>query len=135
MENKTGLTIGIIVLAVIVVGGVGYALQKNTSTSTSSTPTPSASATATTTDGVSRTTVRIQNFAFTNADISVRVGDTVEWTNNDSAAHTVNSTNGGPLNSGSLAAGGTYSYTFTAAGTYPYKCNFHPSMLGTVTVQ
>ena len=84
---------------------------------------------------VASDSVTIQNFAFGPADISVKVGTKVTWTNKDSAAHTVTETDGqdGPQSS-DLSPDATYSFTFTKAGTYHYHCAIHPSMTGTVTV-
>ena len=62
------------------------------------------------------------------------VNSTVVWTNNDSSPHTVTS-NTGAFSSGNLAPGQTYSYTFTAPGTYEYHCTYHPWMVGTVVVK
>ena len=76
--------------------------------------------------------------SFSPASITVRAGDTVTWTNVDTTpgnGHTVTSSGRGPLKSQSLAQGGTFSYTFTTAGTYPYYCAIHPDMTGSVTVQ
>lgn len=82
--------------------------------------------------------VAIKSFAFGSGNLSVKVGDTVTWTNNDSAPHTVTSTSGGVPNgtfeSGNLNSGQTFSFTFTSAGTFNYQCKYHPSMKGTVTV-
>ena len=77
--------------------------------------------------------VAIQNFAFAQSALTVKKGDTVVWTNKDSAPHTV--TGDGGLDSGTLSGGQTYSFTFATAGTFSYKCNFHPSMAGKVIVQ
>jgi len=79
-------------------------------------------------------TVAIANYSFVSQSISIPVGGTVTWTNQDSVPHTVTSTDGGPLNSGTMAPGSSYSYTFTKAGTYTYHCSIHPSMTGTVVV-
>jgi amicyanin len=79
--------------------------------------------------------VTIQNFAFSPASVTIKVGDTVTWTNKDSAAHTVTYDNGTTFASSSLATGATFSFTFTKAGTYPYHCGVHPNMKGTVVVQ
>ena len=76
----------------------------------------------------------IQNFAFSPSSLSISVGDTVLWTNNDSALHTVTSDTGSELN-GQLSPGLTYQHIFMAAGSFPYHCNIHPSMHGSVTVQ
>jgi len=90
---------------------------------------PSASAPA----GGSGQAVTIKGFAFDPASISVTVGTTVTWTNEDGTAHTVTFDSGG-VDSGHLATGATYSRTFDAPGTFAYHCAIHPSMTGTVTV-
>ena len=66
--------------------------------------------------------------------ITVPVGTTVSWTNSDAIAHTVTS-DGGVFNSNSLGPGGTFTYMFSAAGTFPYHCAIHPGMVGSVVVQ
>lgn len=73
--------------------------------------------------------VIIAGFKFSPASLTVRVGTTVTWTNNDSVAHNVR---GGPLHSPTLNHGASYSHTFTRAGTYHYVCTIHPGMHGTV---
>jgi plastocyanin len=79
--------------------------------------------------------VAIKNFAFAPEALTVKVGTTVTWTNQDSDAHTVTSQgSGGPLSSAALATGQSYSYTFTKPGTYSYLCTIHPFMTATVTV-
>ncbi|WP_241834623.1 cupredoxin domain-containing protein [Pseudofrankia asymbiotica] len=83
---------------------------------------------------VSATSVAIQNFAFSPATITVKVGTTVTWTNQDSDPHTVTSKDGGGLDSPTLDKGATYQYTFTKAGQYAYLCTIHPFMVGTVVV-
>lgn len=77
--------------------------------------------------------VSVSNFAFEPQSVTVKVGTTVRWTNQDSARHTITS-DAGDWGSGSLSQGETYSRTFTQAGTYTYHCAFHPSMTGTVIV-
>ncbi|MEW5995618.1 MAG: cupredoxin family copper-binding protein [Candidatus Zixiibacteriota bacterium] len=80
--------------------------------------------------------VNIQNYAFSPSSITVSVGTTVTWTNMDAVIHTATST-GGPtsFDSGNLLQGQSWSYTFSQAGTYTYKCTPHPYMTGTVVVQ
>ena len=97
------------------------------------------------------TTVYIVNFAYSPADISVPVGTTVTWVNQDSVGHTV--TEGDPNSpkaanlrafdsseealTGKVALmgpGESWSYTFTALGTYEYYCIVHPYMIGYITV-
>jgi len=76
--------------------------------------------------------VAIQNFAFKPASVTISTGDTVRWTNMDSAAHTVR---GPSFDSGVLENGGTYEFLFTKPGIYNYNCSIHPDMKGTVTVE
>ncbi len=133
-QHTTFVTIGVVVI-VAVVGGVGYALQQSSNKSTSPTPTPGTSTQTPVSSVDGKASVTIQNFNFSAPNVVIHVGDTVQWTNNDSTAHTVTSTDGGPLSSGNLVTGSVYSYTFTKAGSYAYKCTYHPSMVGTVVVQ
>jgi plastocyanin len=84
---------------------------------------------------VSGNAIAIKNIAFAPAAMTVKVGTTVTWTNQDSDAHTVTSDgSGGPLNSKAMNTGDTFSFTFTKAGTYKYLCTIHPFMTATVTV-
>lgn len=77
--------------------------------------------------------VAISNFAFSPSNLIVKVGSTVTWTNDDSAAHTVVADDGS-FSSGNLDKGATYSYTFSKEGTFAYHCGKHASMLATVMV-
>jgi plastocyanin len=77
--------------------------------------------------------VWIQSMAFNPLTISVAAGTTITWTNKDAVSHTVTSTTN-LFNSGAIGTNGTYSFTFTTSGTYPYYCTIHPAMKATVTV-
>jgi len=79
--------------------------------------------------------VKISNFAFSPASITIKVGTKVTWTNGDEVKHNVAMDDGaeGP-SSQMLSKGDTYTYTFTKAGTFKYHCTPHPSMKGTVIV-
>jgi plastocyanin len=76
----------------------------------------------------------IQSMAFIPASLTVPVGTTVKWKNKDAITHTVTSDTGA-WDSGNITGGGTFSFPFTAAGTYHYHCSIHPNMLGTIIVQ
>lgn len=78
--------------------------------------------------------VAIRSFKFTPQDVTINVGDTVVWTNEDTAPHTVESSDR-TLRSDELSKGDSYSFKFTKAGKYDYICGIHPSMKGSVTVQ
>ena len=77
--------------------------------------------------------VSIVDFAFDPAAVEIPVGATVTWTNTGAAPHTATASDG-TFDSGELAPGATFSHTFTAAGTFPYVCQIHPQMTGTITV-
>jgi plastocyanin len=68
-------------------------------------------------------------------ELTISVGDTVTWTNNDGMSHTATSTDGPEaFDSGNIGSGNTWSFTFTEAGTYEYKCDYHSSMTATIIV-
>ena len=78
------------------------------------------------------------NECYIPAQITVGVGETVTWSNDDTAAHTVSSgtIEGGPdglFDSGLFTAGTTFSQTFEEEGTFDYFCVVHPWMVGSVT--
>lgn len=79
------------------------------------------------------------NSCYLPADITINAGDTVEWVNMDTAAHTV--TGGSPadgpsgvFDSSLVMSSASYSFTFEDAGSYDYFCMVHPWMVGSVTV-
>jgi plastocyanin len=78
--------------------------------------------------------VKIDNFSFGPATLTVAVGTTLTWTNRDDIPHTVVSTDG-VFKSKVLDTDEKFSYTFAKAGTYPYFCSIHPKMTGKVVVQ
>jgi len=73
------------------------------------------------------------------SSVNVGVGETVTWSNDDTAAHTVTSGNAadgvdGIFDSSLFAAGTTFSHTFEDEGTFDYFCLVHPWMVGNVVV-
>jgi len=78
--------------------------------------------------------VNIQNSAFAPPTTTIKVGDTVTWTNRDAFSHTSTSDTGA-WNTGVITAGASGSFTFTSAGTFAYHCSIHSFMKGTVIVQ
>jgi plastocyanin len=81
------------------------------------------------------TAVSMVDNAFEPRDLTVKVGDTVEWTNDGGIAHTATATEGANFDSGSVASGETFEWTAKKAGNVSYVCTFHPGMEGTITVQ
>jgi plastocyanin len=80
--------------------------------------------------------VMIHNYAYSPASLSIAQGDTVTWTNMDTAEHDVVVTSGpASFRSPMLSKGESWSYTFKTPGSYSYTCSVHPDMRGTVTAQ
>jgi plastocyanin len=104
------------------------------SSPTNPTPSPNPSPTSGNAVSIPSGAENLGNAGYKPNPITVAVGTTVTWTNSDSTAHTVTS-DGGLFNSNSMAPGGTFSYMFPVAGSYPYHCTLHPGMVGTVVVQ
>jgi len=79
--------------------------------------------------------VQIKSYAFTPATLTIKSGTKVTWTNYDTAPHTV-TVDSGPVkfNSPTLQKGDSFTYTFTAPGTYSYYCAVHPDMMAKVVV-
>ena len=85
--------------------------------------------------------------AFSPSSIEVTVGQTVVWTNDDSAFHTVTSGTAGAADAGKefdsglkgptalTSKGKTFEHTFDRIGDYPYFCTLHPAMVGNVIVK
>ncbi|MGE5334243.1 MAG: cupredoxin family copper-binding protein [Nitrososphaerota archaeon] len=83
---------------------------------------------------VSGDVVAIEDFAFQPANLQVKVGTTVTWTNKDTAPHTVTFNDSSLKSSGILRQGDTYTYTFTQTGTFAYYCDLHHYMTAQVVV-
>jgi plastocyanin len=130
----------------------------STSTGSGTTPTtaPTSAPTATPTTGTTSTptatatqagnaqTVMIitdssGSFAFSPATLTIKAGTTVTWKNTTAVGHTVTSDDGKSFDSGMAnpiaAQSGTFSHTFTTAGTFAYHCEIHPFMKATIIVQ
>lgn len=79
--------------------------------------------------------IEIVDFTFSPKEATLAVGDTLTWTNVDSAVHTVTGKENELLLSDDLAQDATYEVTFDEAGTFEYFCKFHRNMVGTITVE
>ncbi|HEX6138055.1 MAG TPA: cupredoxin family copper-binding protein [Casimicrobiaceae bacterium] len=78
--------------------------------------------------------VTIDGFAFKPPVITVRLGDTVEWRNTDPVPHTATAKDAG-LDSGEIAANGTWRFTAKKKGRFAYICTLHPIMKGELVVE
>ena len=79
-------------------------------------------------------TVKIDNFAFAPATLTITAGTTVTWKNDDDSPHRIGDKNG-TFKSAALDTDDTFSHTFTVPGEYAYICTIHPYMAGTIIVK
>ncbi|HEX7693687.1 MAG TPA: cupredoxin family copper-binding protein [Sphingomonas sp.] len=77
--------------------------------------------------------VHISNFTFGPKAVTVKVGQTITWTNDDDIPHTVVAADKS-FRSKVLDTGQSFSFTFTKPGQIAYFCSLHPMMTGKVTV-
>jgi plastocyanin len=126
-----GSAAAFLLLSVLACGGGGSTNPPASGGAPSAAPAASSAAACNNISGSE--TVAIENFAFNPADLTVSVGSTVTWTNGDAATHTV-SFDAGP-DCGNVSGGASVSATFDEPGIYPYHCNIHSSMKGTITVE
>ncbi len=77
-------------------------------------------------------TIPIADFAYP-PTTNVNVGDSVTWNNTSGVTHTATA-DGGSFDTGNIADGASASVTFDTAGTFPYHCTIHPSMVGSIVV-
>ena len=78
--------------------------------------------------------VSIVDFSFVPSTVNVAVGTTVTWRNNGIVEHTTTSTSPG-WDSGLMMPGQSFSLDFDTAGTFRYRCDLHPFMVGFVIVE
>jgi plastocyanin len=142
--RRSVIAVIVIIIILAVAGFIVRGNKSDTSTNNSQTSTnntqPKSNSTSNSQNSnnqSSANTVSIANMAFTPPQITVNKGDSVTWTNNDSMTHTVvdDLSNVGGPNSGDIAPGSSYSFTFTKTGSFQYHCSIHPSMRGTIVVK
>ncbi|HXW94100.1 MAG TPA: plastocyanin/azurin family copper-binding protein [Nitrososphaerales archaeon] len=152
---KTTIAISAVVIIILAAGityfVIGAGAGKTTSSLTptlSGTTSTTSTGTATSSAQLETVTVSIPNGTGTNVSLNylpanitlvIGVNNTVTWTNNDAAPHTVTAVSvpsgAAKFNSGNMNPGATFTYTFTLPGTYSYDCTYHYWMRGTVTVE
>ena len=137
---------GLIVILVI----VGFMFLRNSSSQPSMISTPTSTPVQTTSmppqssgsptsqasssPTVAKNEVQIANFAFSPASMTIKVGDSVTWTNQDSVGHSATADDNS-FDTGVLAQGKSGTITLSKAGTYTYHCRIHPMMHGIIIVQ
>ena len=79
-------------------------------------------------------TVIIEQFAFAPSELQLSVGDSVVWVNRDSFTHTT-AADSAAWSSPELSAGDRFTFVATGSGRFPYHCEAHPVMRGTLVVR
>jgi plastocyanin len=143
----------LIVLIVVLAGGWLFVSSRNqtnpttsneTTTPTAETPiqTPAGSESTDSASTTEQNMVMISSSGFSPESLTVKVGDTVTWKNDDTKPHTVNSdphpahTLFPELNEiSAIRAGETKTHTFTKAGTFKYHDHLNPASTGTIVVE
>jgi len=77
--------------------------------------------------------IKISGFKFVDNEISINVGTSIIWTNNDTSMHTATSIDS-KFDSGYLYENQTYEFKFLNAGIYTYRCSLHSGMIGKINV-
>ncbi len=128
------IIIGVIVV-VVVLGGAFFVLHKNNSMDTMNMKQAQNSTSNTNVKApTDKNAVTIQNFAFSPKTITIKKGQSITWTNEDSAGHSATADDNS-WDTGVLPQGQSKSLPFTKTGTFTYHCSVHPDMHGTVIVQ
>lgn len=79
-------------------------------------------------------TVTIDATSYSPKTLTVHVGDTIVWVNDDLFPHTVTAKTG-RFDSGDIAAGKSWTYTVKAEGLFAYFCTYHTTMKGTLRIR
>jgi plastocyanin len=117
--------------AVVALAAAGCGSSNSSSTSSGSSSATSTAAASSSGGGV---TIKMQNIAFDPKAVTVKVGQKVTWTNEDTVDHNVTSQSGETIKSDNFGKGGTFSFTPKKAGKISYVCTIHPGMTATLTV-
>lgn len=126
-----------LLFAVVALVAAGCGSSNNSSSSSSASSAPATTTGSTSTSGGTAApsgktvTIDMKNIQFNPKDVTVKVGETVKWVNQDSVPHDVS---GGPLHSPTFSKGGSFTYKATKAGKISYVCTIHPGMTATLNV-
>ena len=129
--NMRRILLALCAVVALAAAGCGSSNSSSTSSGSSSGASTSTAAASSSGGGV---TIKMQNIAFDPKAVTVKVGQKITWTNDDSTDHNVTANSGPDFKSDNFGKGGTFSFTPTKAGTIKYVCTIHPGMDATLTV-
>ncbi|MFJ8429932.1 cupredoxin domain-containing protein [Kitasatospora sp. NPDC094019] len=119
-------------------GSSSPAVSSPAATSPAASSPAAASSSASSSAPAGAVTVTIKDFLFGPATLTVAPGTSITVTNQDSTGHTLTAIapNAGAFDTGLLEQGRSATITApTAPGSYPFHCDVHPTMTGTLVVQ
>jgi plastocyanin len=129
--NMRRILLALCAVVALAAAGCGSSNSSSTSSGSSSGASTSTAAASASGGGVA---IKMQNIAFDPKAVTVKVGQKITWTNDDSTDHNVTANSGADFKSDNFGKGGTFSFTPTKAGTIKYVCTIHPGMDATLTV-
>jgi plastocyanin len=128
LVNFSGNALALIAIVSLVTLGIA-------SGSSASSPAGGSAAAQTASTGMpGASEVKIDNFVFNPAIVTVKAGTQVTWINKDDIPHTVDSTDG-KFKSNALDTEDKFQFSFNTPGEYPFFCRMHPKMTGKIIVQ
>jgi len=137
--------VAVLITTVAVAGIAAFYTSSLTSGSTSCTTVNSQSSTSSPESGVhvsmytgAANPSNAPGYRLDNITLVIGINNTVIWTNDDSAAHTISSTSTpacAAFDSGNMSSGAVYTHTFGVPGTYKYDCKYHSWMIGTIAIK
>jgi plastocyanin len=123
----------LLALGAVAIAGCGSDDNNSSSDSGgSAASTPAATAPAASGDTIQ---IKMQDFQFAPTTTTAKVGQTVKWTNNDTAEHNVVATKGENFKSATFGKGKTFEYKLDKPGTIDYVCTLHSNMKASITVE
>ena len=125
----------LVLCAVVALAAAGCGGSDDNGGSDTSGGAGAASTSTTQSSGGGDVAIKMQNIAFDPKSTTVKVGQKITWTNDDSTDHNVTADSGADFKSKDFGKDGTFSFTADKAGTIKYECTLHPGMTATITVQ
>lgn len=131
MRRSTPMLSLLLIAGLLALAGCGGGKSSSSSTTSAPASTPSTTSSG---GGSGPVAVTMKDIAFSPTTVTVKVGQKITWTNDDSVDHNVTSQSGEKIASSNFGKGGTFSFTPTKAGTISYVCTIHPGMDGKIIV-
>ena len=117
-------------------GGSGSSTPSGSTGNPTPAPSPSPSASGGTPDAIVNVIADNGNMSFSPDPVVINAGQRIAWRNGDSIVHTATGIAQNGFDTREIAPGATSNaLAFAATGDFAYRCNIHPTMVGTVTVR